>query len=242
MARRLGNVRLVTFDLFNTLYTPRDAVELTYARPLRRLGIQVDDAQVRRAFGQALAHMRAQHPNYGHGRMSSREWWRQVVSRTWHNAGVPRERLDSAELRAAREELIDGFGLATAYRMYDEVPRVLGYLRRRGVKMGVVSNMDESGEMALGHLGIRGYFDFVLRSAVAGVEKPDPRIFEMALNAAAVPPYDALHVGDSEPMDYDAARRLGMEARLVTRGIDPARLAAHPDKHIADLGALLDLV
>ncbi|KAJ1908993.1 Haloacid dehalogenase-like hydrolase domain-containing protein 3, partial [Coemansia sp. S17] len=101
--------------------------------------------------------------------------------------------------------------------MFADVPRVLSYLQRKEIKLGVISNMDETAESILRSLGIRRYFDFVLTSINVGIEKPDPRIFEMALGAVNVRPYDALHVGDSERLDYLPARSVGMEARLVDR-------------------------
>ncbi|KAJ1719646.1 Haloacid dehalogenase-like hydrolase domain-containing protein 3, partial [Coemansia biformis] len=146
-------------------------------------------------------------------------------------------------LLIAREDLINRFNTNEGYRMFDEVPAVLQYLRRRGIKTGVVSNMDEAGEKVLCHLGIRGYFDFVLKSITAGVEKPNPRIFEMALDALSIPPYDALHVGDSEAMDYNPARQVGMEARIVCRATNSARLVAeHPEKYVACLDDLKQIV
>ncbi|KAJ2785588.1 Haloacid dehalogenase-like hydrolase domain-containing protein 3 [Coemansia interrupta] len=79
--------------------------------------------------------------------------------------------------------------------------------------MGVISNMDESGETVLKHLGIREYFDFVMKSVTTGIEKPDVRAFEMALAAVNVPAYDALHIGDSERCDYLPAKMAGVSER-----------------------------
>ncbi|KAJ2890730.1 Haloacid dehalogenase-like hydrolase domain-containing protein 3, partial [Coemansia aciculifera] len=104
--------------------------------------------------------------------------------------------------------------------MYDDVLPTLAYLQRKGIKLGVVTNMDERTDGVLMSLGIRRYFDFVLKGCSVGVEKPDPKIFEMALRAVNVRPYDALHVGDDERLDYVAARSAGMEARLVDRSKD----------------------
>lgn len=61
-------------------------------------------------------------------------------------------------------------------------------------------------------------------SGVVGVEKPDPRIYEAALQQAAggtgtggVAPGEALHIGDSLRKDYAPARSLGMHALLLDR-------------------------
>jgi FMN phosphatase YigB (HAD superfamily) len=61
-------------------------------------------------------------------------------------------------------------------------------------------------------------WDFGVFSGVAGVEKPDRRIYEMALEAAGgVAPEQALHIGDSMSKDYAPARAVGMHALLLDR-------------------------
>jgi FMN phosphatase YigB (HAD superfamily) len=55
-------------------------------------------------------------------------------------------------------------------------------------------------------------------SGIIGVEKPDPRIFEIALKeAGGFQPEQALHIGDSLLKDYLPARGLGMHALLLDR-------------------------
>lgn len=55
-------------------------------------------------------------------------------------------------------------------------------------------------------------------SGIVGVEKPDPRIFEIALKkAGGIAPEQALHIGDSLRKDYVPARGLGMHALLLDR-------------------------
>ncbi|KAJ2809046.1 hypothetical protein H4R20_000410 [Coemansia guatemalensis] len=243
MHRRLGNIRLVTFDLYDTIYTPCEPVEKTYAEPLLRQGIHVDKQKLQKGISHVMKHMRQHYPNYGYGLMSSREWWRQVVDLTWGSIGVSKTTLGHRRMLTAREELIDRFNTSKGYRMFDEVPKVLKYLQQRGITCGVISNMDEAGEKVLCDFGIRSYFDFVLKSVTVGIEKPDSRIFDMALSGVGIPAYDALHVGDSEEMDYHPARRAGMEARIVYRHHDAKVLVARrPEKYIATLEALTDIV
>jgi putative hydrolase of the HAD superfamily len=45
-------------------------------------------------------------------------------------------------------------------------------------------------------VGLREHFDFVIDSALVGVEKPDPRIFRMGLERLGVAPEEAVYVGD----------------------------------------------
>ena len=92
---------------------------------------------------------------------------------------------------------------------------VLGELRRRGLSVGVISNSDGTAEQSLRDAGLLDAVDFVLDSHLVGVEKPDPRIFRLALGRAAVIPAEAAFVGDLYSIDVLGARRAGMTGILM---------------------------
>ncbi|KAJ2584123.1 hypothetical protein EV177_010103, partial [Coemansia sp. RSA 1804] len=125
MSRRFSHVRLVTFDLFDTLYTPAEPVSRTYARPLWQHGYKVSEETMGRAFAQAYKEIHARYPNYGFGtRLTSRQWWELVIDKAWgHALGTHQPSLSSPTLVSARSALVDGFGTSRGYRMYDDVPR-----------------------------------------------------------------------------------------------------------------------
>ena len=100
----------------------------------------------------------------------------------------------------------------------------LSRLRNAGLRLGVVSNSDGRVEEALEAAGLRQYFDVIVDSALAGVEKPDPGIFHAALDALGVSPEEALYVGDLYDVDVVGARAAGMDAILL--GSPPAAGAA----------------
>lgn len=61
-------------------------------------------------------------------------------------------------------------------------------------------------------------WDFGVFSGLEGVEKPDPRMYEMALErAGGISPEEALHIGDSFRKDYLPAKSVGMKALLLDR-------------------------
>ena len=88
-------------------------------------------------------------------------------------------------------------------------------LRGHGLVLGVVSNSNGHVERFLELAGLRQYLDFVVDSAIVGFEKPDPRIFEVALSLAAVTPDQAVHVGDVYEIDVLGARRAGITPVLL---------------------------
>ena len=75
----------------------------------------------------------------------------------------------------------------------------------------MVSNADGRVESFLRHVGITKYLDFVVDSGLVGVEKPDPRIFEIALERAQVRKDEVVHVGDVYEVDVVGARAAGIE-------------------------------
>jgi HAD superfamily hydrolase (TIGR01509 family) len=98
------------------------------------------------------------------------------------------------------------------------LPRVregLGALRAAGLDLIVVSNSDGSVERGIAEQGLRDYFSAVVDSHFVGAEKPDPAIFEHALEVAGAAPERTLHVGDMYAADVVGARAAGLHALLL---------------------------
>jgi putative hydrolase of the HAD superfamily len=113
--------------------------------------------------------------------------------------------------------LYDEFIKYETYRLYPDVLPALEALRERGVALGIISNWEGWLESLLLHLQIRDFFATTTISGHHGVEKPDPRIFELALRGLGVAPAEAAHVGDSVPHDVEGARRAGLLPVLIDR-------------------------
>jgi putative hydrolase of the HAD superfamily len=103
-------------------------------------------------------------------------------------------------------------------------------LRSDGVRTALVTNnVREFGDGWRSLVPVDDLFEVVIDSSHAGVRKPDPRIFRLALDALDVAPEQSLFLDDF-PGNIAAAGALGMRGILV--GSD--RLAA-----IAELDTLL---
>jgi putative hydrolase of the HAD superfamily len=109
---------------------------------------------------------------------------------------------------------------------YPDAAPTLRELRARGLRLVVASNWDCSLADVLAEAGLSNLLDGVATSAQAGAPKPDPRVFEAALELAGCPPERALHVGDSPLGDVAGAARAGIRAVLLRR--PEARLDALP--------------
>jgi putative hydrolase of the HAD superfamily len=96
-----------------------------------------------------------------------------------------------------------------------EAEAALGRVKRAGLVAGVISNSNGSVRSILEATGLARYLDFVLDSSVVGVEKPDRRIFELALREARVAADEAVYVGDLYSVDVLGARAAGIDVILL---------------------------
>jgi len=122
----------------------------------------------------------------------------------------------------------------------DVVP-TLQRLRALGLKLVVVSNANGRLRHLFDRLGLTGAVDILFDSHEEGVEKPDPRLFQIALSKAQAQPDTTLHVGDLYHVDVVGARAAGLHAVLLDvaglyDGFDCPRIRA-----FADLPAALGL-
>jgi putative hydrolase of the HAD superfamily len=116
---------------------------------------------------------------------------------------------------------------------------VLAGLKEQGYVLGIVSNSDGRLETLVRDAGLTSHLDVIIDSRLVGVEKPDPRIFRLALEQTGVAPHEAIYVGDFYSLDVVGARHAGLEAILL----DP--LSAWPQRDctkVQDLFEIPDLV
>lgn len=107
------------------------------------------------------------------------------------------------------------------------------------VRTCCVSNSDGRAELHLKSFGMRSGLEFVVDSQLVGVEKPDPRIFEIALDRLGLPAARAVYVGDIRSVDEVGARAAGMHFVLVDPFGDYASPGTHSVRRLEDLPTLL---
>ena len=114
--------------------------------------------------------------------------------------------------------MIDGFrNIRTWSVVMPETPGYLASLKEQGYFLGVISNSVGTIEDQLKHVGMRDYFQAVFDSAIVGVEKPHPEIFQMALASAKVAAEEAVFVGDTNATDVGGAQLAGLHGVLIDR-------------------------
>jgi HAD superfamily hydrolase (TIGR01549 family) len=97
----------------------------------------------------------------------------------------------------------------------EAVPRALEALVNLGLRLAVVSNANGTLCAHLDRLGISRYAHCVLDSFDHGVEKPDPRLFRIALERTRADPETTIHVGDLYHIDVVGARAANVRGVLL---------------------------
>lgn len=118
----------------------------------------------------------------------------------------------------------------------DVVP-ALEKLRARGLRLVVVSNANGRLRHLFDRLDLTQWFDHVLDSHEWGVEKPDPKLFQHALDEAGAAADRTIHVGDLYHVDVVGARRAGLHDAVL---FDVADL--YPDADCKRVRALAELL
>ncbi|CAO1416453.1 unnamed protein product [Diamesa hyperborea] len=94
-------------------------------------------------------------------------------------------------------------------------------MKDSGKIVGVISNFDPRLKDLLNDMELQS-FDFILTSYEAGVEKPNPKIFDLALYESkkivkneVILPHECLHIGNELVKDYQGARNVGWKSVLI---------------------------
>jgi FMN phosphatase YigB (HAD superfamily) len=108
-------------------------------------------------------------------------------------------------------------GMVDGYRVFPDVNRTLRRLRNAGVLCALISNADDDVTEFCTRLQFAHDLDLIVTSALVGYEKPDVRTFQAALDPLDIDGPDALHVGDQPRSDIAGALAAGMRAALIDR-------------------------
>ena len=155
------------------------------------------------------------------------------------------------ENRDGYREALERFGLkkmpwrSGEERMYPGVKDLLVRLCGQ-YSLGVIANQAPGVESRLRDFGILEYFELVIASAEVGLSKPDPRIFQLALDRAGCRAEQTVMVGDRLDNDMIPARALGMKTVWVRQGdwkyASPRTPEKTPNLVIEDLKELEEML
>lgn len=233
-------IQAVFFDVGNTLLDPYPSIPAVVRDTLERRGTPVELACLEAALPDAEAFF------VGLAREDPLTWGdEQAISRIWYRYFLELLRpclgSDETALAEAADAVQRAFDEASSYAPYADVQPALRALHQHGLKLGVISDWGVALSVILRHFEMTQYFDFTVISATARRAKPDPALYQLAVERAEVISDYALHVGDSYIRDVLGARAIGINPILIDR----AHMLSEgvPDCPLVyDLYELLDLL
>lgn len=229
--------RAVFFDAGETLVHPLPSFPELFATIAARAGHAVEPDAVVAASKAVLDRFdeaAADRELWTTSPESSRRFWLSVYERMLRELGVP----DGDHVA---ETLYRGFTDRGNYGLFDDVRPSLEALDRAGLLLGIVSNFEAWLEDLLADLGVRDLFAVRVISGAEGIEKPDPRIYRIALERARADPAEVAFVGDNPPFDVDPPAELGMFPVLIDRRGRHRDFAGTRIEDLGDLPAALGL-
>lgn len=213
MSDAFSTLKLIMFDGAGTLFHLPRGVGYHYALVGQRVGLSLDAKALDEAFAATWKAMPAR-PATGEPREDDdKGWWRDVVERIFDRVAPQTKDLDRDNFF---EVAYEHFAEANVWELYPEVLDVLKALHGR-YKLIAVSNFDGRLRLVLEQLGISRFFSAVVISSEVGADKPDPLIFQRALQLGGASPNESLHVGDDPVKDWQGARAAGLEVFELQR-------------------------
>lgn len=204
----------VFFDLYGTLVRWAPDAEGIQVAAAGAEGIALDLGAIARAYPVANAQLDEENARAPLPERSGAEreaFFARYEQRLLAASGAPVDLATAARVwervSAAPKELV----------LYHDVLPALEAVRAAGLRVGIISNMGPQLDQLLAGLGLLEHAGVWVSSAEAGVAKPHPAIFHLALAKAGAAPEQAAHVGDSPVSDVDGARGAGLHPVLVLR-------------------------
>jgi putative hydrolase of the HAD superfamily len=200
-----GALQAVVFDVDFTIAKPGPDLGPEGYRTLgARFGLTLDPARYEEARAEALTELE-RHPELDH----DEEIWVLFTERIVVGMG------GTGDTYACAGAMTRAWEQAEHFELYEDAVPVLDDLRRRGLRLGLLSNTSRDLERFVEHHGLD--VDAVLTSRAHGKTKPHETIFRAMLDRLGVEPGAAAMVGDTLEDDVEGARAIGMRAVLVDR-------------------------
>ena len=207
-------IKAVFFDLYHTLLGYDPPREELQAGVLQDFGIAVKPEVLRRPMMVADEYIYREHSRVSLGKRTKEEQmavWAQYERILLQEAGIE-----------ADDQLILGLlGQMRQFELkqvlFDDVLPALTELRKRGLILGLISNVDQDISALLEKLELTAWLQVVVTSQHTGFNKPSPEIFQEAVKRAGVQASEALYVGDQYQIDVVGANRAGMKGILIDR-------------------------
>jgi putative hydrolase of the HAD superfamily len=231
-------ISVVLFDLDDTLFAHRRAVEEGVIAHLREMGVEADPTRDAAEAARWTELEELHYSSYLAGQLDYLGQRRSRARDFLSPYGI------TPESDAAAEEWFEEYLRAyrAAWTLHDDAAAALTELG--GYRLGIITNgVTHFQQPKLDALGLAPYFEHVITSGDFGAVKPDPSIFLHACAVFGVDPADAAYVGDRLNTDAIGAARAGLFGIWLNRAAitPPSEAAAVAEAGIRMIGTLADL-
>lgn len=228
----MNKIDIVFFDAGETIIHPYPSFPELFAQICHERGFEVRPDDVRDVQERLAPHLIDLAEDSGVTAPSlnaedSRRFWTFLYRRFLAELDIADDHLP--------HELFTRFSTSSTYRLFDDVKPALTEIEESGYRLGLISNFEGWLEQILVEQEVGGSFDVTVISGVEGVEKPDPAIYELAVQRAGVDPSRCVHVGDSMALDVVPATKVGIKAVLLDR------VGRYPDPGYPTIASLEEL-
>lgn len=191
----MAEIQAVVFDLYGTLIYLADETK-PYARLFTEMGLQTSE-EFRQARRIALTEDFANLTD--------------LVKRIKPNTEIDLLQYEK-EIKEERASAL----------LYPETRSVLDNLRKKDLRLGLISNLASPYKLPFFELGLNEYFDEVVFSCDVGLRKPDLGIYQKIVEKLGIDHSKALMIGDKVHADVDGPKSIGMNAvHIDRRGTSP---------------------
>lgn len=230
----------VVFDIGGVIALPHHDPIRDQLR-LHGFDAPLDDEPYRRAHYAGMRAMHRDHPNLADD--SSRDVWKAFDRGYLYSLGFTDADADAANSFGAM--FAEGVQRLWTWVQTDAV-RSMHELAASGMPIAIVSNNDGTAEEQMRDFGVGQLGDgpginlaAIVDSTAIGIAKPDPRIFQPALDALAVDPVRALYVGDTVHADVRGATAASMPVVQIDPYDFHADLTHERSRSVSDIVARL---
>ena len=214
--------KTVLFDLGETLFLPLPSHigEQNLIASMRQVGVDVADACLISTFADRKKQVAAQFTNQSFYRH------RDFIGKAFASC-CEHFKIDTSQPPIDAYTNAQRDSVVAHLQPRDDCLQTLQALRKRGHRMGIVSNIDDDWLTPLVEKWqLSDYVDDILSSESALSCKPDSRIFELACRRLGCQPANVAFVGDDEINDIVGGNRMGMTTVLLETSASPSSQSA----------------
>lgn len=224
---KINNIKHIFFDLDHTLWDFDKNSALTFSKIFELHNVEVDTAHFLNVYEPI---------NLNYWKLYREE----RIDKASLRYGRLKDTFDQISYRA-EDDLIHQLSedyinfLTTFNHLFDGTIDLLEYLKPKYQLHIITNGFEEAQQKKMDFSNISHFFNTVTNSEKAGVKKPNPLIFDYALNAANAQAHESIMIGDNYEADVIGALDVGFDAIFFNYHNHK------PEPHIKEVKDLLDI-